>query len=66
MDKITAVQVVGKGGFALPPFNRRAASLEPIRWKSYGSACSCVYQEEIRIIGRNELERCQGSCETAF
>lgn len=63
MHKITAIQVVGKGGFALPPFNKRGASLEPIGWKSYGNACSCVYQEKIRIIGKNELESCQGSCE---
>lgn len=68
MDKMIAIQVVGEGGFALQPFNKRAASLESIHWKSYQSACSCVYQEKIRIIGKNELERCQGSCvaKTAF
>lgn len=60
---LIAIQVVGEGSFALPPFYETFASIEPIQWKCYGRSCSCVFQREIRLFG-NKFEKCQGSCKT--
>ena len=61
-----AIQVVGqtrqKGALALPatydPFIRN----QPIEWKSYGNACSCLFQSHW-YVARDKLG-CQGSCKT--
>jgi hypothetical protein len=60
---LIAIQVVGEGSFALPPFFKPFAFIEPIQWKCYGGSCSCVFQREIRFWG-NKLEECQRLCET--
>ena len=63
---LIAIQVVGEGSFALPPFFK-PLSIKPIQWKCYGGSCSCVFQREIRFWG-NKLEECQRLCKrtTAF
>jgi hypothetical protein len=59
---LIAIQVVGEGCFALPPFFK-PFFIEPIQWKCYGGSCSCVFQREIHFWG-NKLEECQRLCET--